>query len=253
MKLASILALALPALVAATASVNIRGTSFRGLAGSSDKEPVSGGKWLYYLMLNTVMSVVDMSAHGCNSPQLDNNKRLLENAASWQPDGYTDNSQSSSNGSGSSHTSSASSSKPKPKRCDVVHAPALVKHKPPKKNSSSTSHSTSSTYNNQDQASGSNGWSDDGHISNAADNDTADSSTSASGWGRDGYQSSQMAYNDGSGGGGAVVGVSMSLMVAAVAAALVAKKVSLYTTNLISLIICTTDCSHLILFLFYCY
>jgi hypothetical protein len=254
LKLAPILALSLPALILGAANANIRGsqqssTSIRELSSDSTDEEttLSGGTWLFYLMLNAVLWPVDASGHGCNSASYSNttsttwtddghtddsvswgddgngyNHRLLENTwgnDSWGSDSYA---YSSNSWGGDSHQSSSSTSKPKPKpkpkppkRCVVPHAP---KPKPPKKPSpkkpSSSHHSWGDdTYHSW----GSDAWGNDAWGNDAWGNDAHSA-----------YTSSQLAYNDGSGGSsGVIVGVMVSLIVAAVAAALVAKKVSL--------------------------
>ncbi|KAL7433664.1 hypothetical protein ACHAXM_003647, partial [Skeletonema potamos] len=225
LKLAPVLALALPALVFGAADANIRGsqesyTSIRELSSDSTNEEtttLSGGTWLFYVMLNTLMYPVDASGHGCNSAHYssstttgkgdghstswanDGHTRLLENA--WNGDSY---SYSGNSWGGDSHQTTSSSSKPP--RCEAPHAP---KPKPkPKKSSSSSSHSWGGDNWGSD-AWGSDAWENDGHTSSS-------------------YTSSQLAYNDDSGGSGAIAGAFVSLMVAVVAAALVAKKVSLH-------------------------
>jgi len=63
MKLASsILLLALP-LAASSSSTNIRGGGGRELS-NSDKTSLSGGTWLFYLMLNAVMYPYDYRKAG---------------------------------------------------------------------------------------------------------------------------------------------------------------------------------------------
>ena len=91
-------------------------------ATSTNDAPLSGGTWLFYLMLNAFFFLFDAAGYGCNSCNDDpatttyNNNyyevnngggRTLWGSDSWGDDGYNHHSSSSSSSSSSHHSSSS--------------------------------------------------------------------------------------------------------------------------------------------------
>ena len=137
MKLVSTLLLA-SGFCAAMASNSVASSSSSSSTSSSSSSSMSTGTYLWYLMLNGLNAVDDLSGRGCN----DCNKQCGPGEHRELSDNtWTSSTSANSWGSTTSNTwanvenssSSSSSSKTKPtceKRCCVHHLPAIPKPKP---------------------------------------------------------------------------------------------------------------------------